>query len=310
MNAAHSTISVIIPTHNRADLLAGALRSLEAARDYLAGDEVVVVANACTDGTEALVDEMRADFPVPLRLCVEPTPGLNLARNRGASEARGDLLAFIDDDVLVEPGWAESIRAMFDQLGAEIGTGPVELSWTLIERPDWLTTRAEKLLTTIDLGPEIVRTKSESHFVGANLSMRSALWHELGGFSAGLDRSGNDLLSGGDTEFVGRALENGSAGVYHPRARLLHMVTPGRTTMEYLGAVAEARGRTRVALSRLGTSSGRFLMARHGSAQVLLGTWWRLRGLLTGDRRRGVDGLLVCRRGWGTLRALIARPGR
>lgn len=302
-----STISVIIPTHNRAELLVGTLRSLAVARDYHGGDEVIVVANACTDGTEAAVDGLRPDFPVALRLCREVEPSLNLARNRGASEARGDLLAFIDDDVRVDKGWVDALRTNFDECGADIGTGPVRLCWELVPRPTWLTQRAAKLLTAIDLGADVIATNNANHFVGANLTMRSKLWRDLGGFRAGLDRSGKDLLSGGDTEFVNRALQLGNHGVYHPGAGLLHVVTPCRATMKYLAAVAEGRGRTRVALSRLDPSHSPLLLARHGVAQMMVGTWWRLRGLATGHRSCRVDGRLVSRRGLGTLRALAAR---
>lgn len=308
MSAPPSTISVIIPTHNRVDLLVRALRRLAAARGYLAGDEVVVVANACIDGTQAAVDELRGGFPVELRICAEGNPNLNAARNRGASEAHGDLLAFIDDDVLVEDGWIDAVRASFDDRGADIVTGPVELCWELVQKPEWLTQRAAKLLTTIDLGPDVIITRNTNHFVGANLAMRSRLWRDLGGFRAGLDRSGQDLLSGGDTEFVGRALEMGQQGIYHPRARVRHLVTPRRATMDYLAAVAEGRGRTRVALSRLGSSHHPLLLVRYGAAQLVVGAWWRLYGLAAGSRTRTVDGLLVSRRGWGTLRALISPP--
>lgn len=306
MTITPSTISVIIPTHNRADLLARALRSLSEVRGYVAGDEVLVVANACTDGTEGVVEGLRLDFPVELRVCTEGNPSLNGARNRGASEADGDLLAFIDDDVLVDPGWIAAVRATFDDRGADIGTGPVELCWKLAPRPDWLTHRAAKLLTTIDLGTDFIATNNPNHFVGANLAMRAQLWHDLGGFRVGLDRCGKDLLSGGDTEFVNRAFEKGCQGVYHPQAWVLHLVPPGRATMDYLAAVAEGRGRTRVALSRLGPSHRPGRLARHGVAQLIVGTWWRLRGQASGDRERSVDGLLVSRRGLGTLRALVS----
>jgi GT2 family glycosyltransferase len=95
-------ISVVIPTHNRADALE--LTLLHLSQQQLdAPWEVVVVNNRCTDNTDEVVTGR--SFPAPLRLVHEATPGPAAARNAGARQAAGEYLLFMDNDIVVEPDY-------------------------------------------------------------------------------------------------------------------------------------------------------------------------------------------------------------
>jgi len=100
MTVSSIALSVVIPTHNRSDALAATLARL-AEQDFGESWEVIVVNNRCTDDTDEVV--RRQNFPALLRLVHEETPGVAAARNRGAREARGEILVFIDNDILVPP---------------------------------------------------------------------------------------------------------------------------------------------------------------------------------------------------------------
>src|SRR5213596_676102 len=102
-------ISVIMSTRNRAHYLPDALRTL-AAQDCEAPFEVVVIDNASTDNTPAVLTEWcRTDSR--FRTVREPCPGLSRGKNAGIRVARAPLLLFTDDDMRVEPHW---IRAYHD----------------------------------------------------------------------------------------------------------------------------------------------------------------------------------------------------
>lgn len=105
-------ISVIIPTHNRADALSKTLETL-ARQDFKEAWEAVVVNNNSTDDTDEVVKNFK--FPVPLTLVHESVPGPSAARNAGARAAKGEALVFIDNDILVEPDFVrrhvETLRA-------------------------------------------------------------------------------------------------------------------------------------------------------------------------------------------------------
>ena len=99
-------ISVIIATHNRADLLSIALESV--ARQTLDPTryEVIVVDNASTDKTAALVKQMSTGMP-QLRYIAEERLGLSWARNAGLAAAQSPYVAYLDDDARAEPIWLE-----------------------------------------------------------------------------------------------------------------------------------------------------------------------------------------------------------
>ena len=95
-------ISAVICTYNRADLLAGAIESLLEQTLNPAHREIIVVDNASTDGTRAVVEQFAPDG---VRYVLETRQGLGYARNRGWQEARGEFVAYIDDDARA-PGTA------------------------------------------------------------------------------------------------------------------------------------------------------------------------------------------------------------
>ena len=103
--------SVVISTHNRRDDLRECLASLPWERLTDLGVEVVVVEDGCTDGTSAMIP---AEFSEARLVTVAPKQGPSYCRNRGAGEARGELLLFIDDDAVVEPGWLDAMLAADD----------------------------------------------------------------------------------------------------------------------------------------------------------------------------------------------------
>ncbi len=115
--------SVVVCTRDRAESLRRALRSV-LAMDY-PDFELVVVDNAPrTSATRDVVDEL-ADPRV--RYVLEPRPGLSCARNRGVAEARGEIVAFTDDDVVADVGWLAALVAGFGRVphvGAVTGLVP------------------------------------------------------------------------------------------------------------------------------------------------------------------------------------------
>ena len=96
--------SIVICTRNRAQDLAATLRSLNRLQmpDGRSG-EVVVVDNGSSDHTAKVIAEARAFLTLPLVAATEPECGLGAARNRGLRLARGEIIAWTDDDVRPAP---------------------------------------------------------------------------------------------------------------------------------------------------------------------------------------------------------------
>ena len=113
-------LTLVICTHNRARLLARTLASLNAAaRPRNLDVNILVVANACTDGTANLLksycDRPESNRRLPLRWVTEPKPGKSHALNRAIGLVETGILAFVDDDHRVDEHYlfavAEASRA-------------------------------------------------------------------------------------------------------------------------------------------------------------------------------------------------------
>ena len=97
-------LTVVLPTFDRAGPLRRAIAALQRQSLDHSLYEVVVVDNNCTDGTAELLERLNDGRVRALR---ESRQGLSFARNAGIAAARGDIIAFTDDDVETAPDWAE-----------------------------------------------------------------------------------------------------------------------------------------------------------------------------------------------------------
>jgi glycosyltransferase involved in cell wall biosynthesis len=96
-------VSIVVPTHNRGPRLGACLDALGRQRWPSDGLEVIVVADGCTDDTADVFASWRPPFAA--RLLRQPASGPAVARNRGAADARGRFLIFLDDDIQVDEGF-------------------------------------------------------------------------------------------------------------------------------------------------------------------------------------------------------------
>jgi glycosyltransferase involved in cell wall biosynthesis len=100
------TISIVMPTFNRRDRLARVLRALEGQTYPVDKFEVVVVSDGSTDGTSAFMATLTS--PLRITFVEQPNQGPAVARNTGVSHASGELIIFIDDDVVPSPTLVEA----------------------------------------------------------------------------------------------------------------------------------------------------------------------------------------------------------
>jgi glycosyltransferase involved in cell wall biosynthesis len=251
-------LSAIVPTHNRPVALRRCLETLQAQDVAPSSLEVLVVDDGSPPeaAIPALVEDVSRAGPVPMRCESLALTGLNGARNHGAAHASGEVLAFIDDDTLVSPGWAGAlIRTFANHACAAVG-GKVELELAG-PAPEWLASR-RYYLAEYDLGPEPRWLTGElidgrdPFPVGANCAVRRSDFEALGGFLTGLDRIGGSLISNGDTEFFRRLHATGRTLRYEPEARLVHCVPADRLTVRFFAKRHYAQGYSDQLLRNLG----------------------------------------------------------
>lgn len=105
-------LSVILPTLNRSRLLTRALLSLVqqiCSKEY----EIIVVDNGSKDGTKHMVKKINKLFGRKIKYLYDARPGSLIGRHVGAKRAQGDILSFVDDDIIVPPHWVEGIYNVF-----------------------------------------------------------------------------------------------------------------------------------------------------------------------------------------------------
>jgi glycosyltransferase involved in cell wall biosynthesis len=227
-----TSLSVVIPTRDRPELLRECLLTLVGQLDATKLEVVVV-----DDGSRIPLAESLSGEPfegVDVRFDRQLPKGLNDARNRGVEVAVAPLIAFLDDDTLVGAGWAHALLDAFSQTGCDAVGGRIELQFEG-SVPPWLRPSLHGYLSEFDHGDEAAWLDAESVPVGANCAVRRTAWEQAGGFRTGLDRSGSSLVSNGDTEFFRRLLSGGHGIRYEPRATV-------RLTLEFFRRRARAQG--------------------------------------------------------------------
>lgn len=231
--SAEPRVSVVICTHNRADWLRGAIDSVLGQGVPDAEYELLVVDNRSTDGTRALC-ESYAGHP-SFRFVYEPELGLCHARNRGWREARGEHVAYLDDDAVAEPGWLTAIgQAFASEPRAGVVGGKVEPIWE-VPQPHWLSDHLAWGLTIVDWpgGPKVIPDVRVEWLVGANMAMPRRVLEDVGGFEPRLDRVGSNMLSGGDVFLQRRIIERGYLCVYEPAMAVRHLVPKARLERDW-----------------------------------------------------------------------------
>lgn len=245
-------ISVIICTHRRVNSLALALESLTRQAWRGGGWEVLVVENDTEPSPEvgALVQNIADRLPV--RLCYENVPKLSRARNRGAHEAKGEYLAYLDDDAEAKEKWLEALMEGCSRYHPDICGGP---SYALFRspkafwyQPDWETSY---------LFGDAPRTLEKGETLGGmNFVVRRELLLNLGGFSEALGMAGKKLGYGEETFLMQSAWKAFPTlkVQYLPDAAVLHEVRAEKMTIRWQIRRSLAGGRSSAKTKHCNTS--------------------------------------------------------
>lgn len=249
------SISVLICTYNRAELLAQTLEAL--ARTTIPDRcpvEVVVVDNNSTDDTPNVVRRAAAAGPVPVRYVHERQQGKSFALNAGLSLSQGEVIALTDDDVLPGADWLLRIASNFRSADDVVFVfGKVLPRWAVPPPPEMLTIRARDIwgpLALVDYGDETIRYDAETFGtrrlpVGANLAIRRDAIEKVGGWRTDLGKVDNTLIAGEDHELCVRLFLAGLySGIYDPAVSVRHLVPAARLTRRYFRRWFYWHGRT------------------------------------------------------------------
>jgi glycosyltransferase involved in cell wall biosynthesis len=275
------TLDVLIPTRNRARLLARALDSLLAARlPAELAVTITVIDNGSSDGTPGLLEWMTARYRGRIQVVHERRCGKSRALNAGIAATAGELVGMIDDDEEVDGGWYEEIlRAFSADPSLDFVGGPYYPVWAQTP-PAWIPRDYLAVLGDVDSGSgeQPYGPAFAGILKGGNAVIRRTALEHVGPYAEHLGPAGAArLLSCEDEEMYLRLLEAGARGRYLPKLIVHHHVCAGRLRPGYFRRWCFWRGVSRGLMDRAHPLPVRYLAgvprflygaAAHGLARV------------------------------------------
>ncbi|HEY0524926.1 MAG TPA: glycosyltransferase [Stellaceae bacterium] len=273
--AAAPRTSVLVATRNGTATIGKLLDALCALVPPPGGWEAVIVDNASTDGTAALV----ASYcdRLPLTLLTEARPGKNRALNQGLGQVAGDLVAFTDDDVIPQPDWLVAMREAADaQPGFTVIGGLILPCWET-QPPAWILETVPLGVTYALLPDEPEGPGDPKMFWGPNVAIRRAVFDAGLRFDETIGPDGTpDYAMGSETEMNLRLAALGHRFWRTRAAVVRHIVKARAFEREWLIARAHRAGRGAQRLGRTPYQRG-----EGSSLQLLVDvTSWRWRRLV------------------------------
>ena len=217
-------VSVVVPTLNRERYLEACLNSLSNLDYPKSLLEVIVVDGGSSDGTRSMLMTSFKDF----KTIVENRDGISFARNTGGEFARGDIIAFTDDDCVVDKDWLKNLVTAFRDVKISVAGGP-----NFLLCPDLFPAKLVKspTLGIFSLG----ETKHEVEFlITANFAIRTRVFETVK-FDVLFGRRKTAIYKWEeDVEICQRLVDSGYKLMYEPTAKVYHNINPMRTGLKYV----------------------------------------------------------------------------
>jgi len=234
-------LSLLICTHKRAPSLGITLSKLIGQLPLSFEWEILVVDNANDLATQKVVADYKAHLPVSL--IIEKRAGQNSARNAALSSLNGKLIVFTDDDISPKENWLFSLyKASQDNPSVTVFGGKIIPLWDTSDIP-WQATAwfSSFVYAHQDLGEKSLYYVDGCFPSSPNMAIRRSVFDEGLKFNTKIGPIGKKRISGSESEFLSRVLEE-KQGLYIPEAQVLHRITGNMLKRKYLRKRCYAMG--------------------------------------------------------------------
>lgn len=233
-------LSLIIATYNRAEQLMVTLESVATQRHPAQRWECIVVDNNSKDDTRERVEAFAAAHPdLQLRYIFESNQGLSYARNRGIEEAKGEIIAFVDDDERIVEEFVSAYVELFASHPDAMSAGGKIIAEYPTGRPRWMSKYTEQpIANPMDFGKSVKPFPKGRIPGGGNMAMRRSVFDKIGRFDTSLGRTGKQLIGGEESDLFERIEAAGMACYYVPRAVMYHIIPESKLTIDYFRRLA------------------------------------------------------------------------
>ena len=227
--------SVVICTYNRLSLLKLCIESISTLKTFASEFETLVIDNNSSDGTEEFCNGLNKLYPDNnWRYFKETNQGISFARTRGAKEASGNIIAYIDDDCIAETDWLEKIIEFYKNNPDTLSTGGRIIPKYLVPAADWFGKYFWGLVGNYDLGNKVFQMKGARYPSGANMHFRKTAFEKYGYFDGNLGRSGKSLMAGEEKAMYLKLINANEKVYYLPQVIVHHHVEGNKFDKEYV----------------------------------------------------------------------------
>jgi len=263
-------ISVVICTYNRVDIFVDALKTICNQSLDASFYEVIVVDNNSSDNTAHVAKDFCERFPT-VRYCLESKQGLSHARNRGWQEAKGEYVAYIDDDCKIPEQFLAVAKSIIERISPVAFGGP-GLAFYNSPKPRWYKdsygSQTPFKEVRILKGIEITR------IYGMNMFFRRSALQASGGFDPKLGMIGDKLAYYEETAVmlhIAKAMPE-EIFYYDPALYVYHLVQEERMSFRWFARATISIGRYSVLcnVSDMPSGTGRLVLLRHIILKMLL----------------------------------------
>lgn len=225
--------TVALCTHNHADRLTRTLADLAQMRAPDVPWEFLIIDNASSDATPAILEGHAWPQGWQVRVVREDKLGLSNARNRAIQEARGEYVIFMDDDETADPDWLCAFERLVEAHSPDAFGGRIDVMFEDM-RPSWLADELLAFLGELHRADTIVQlTDPGSFFHGGNFGFRKSVCETVGGFDSMLGRKGTDNTGGEEVDFYRRLLAAGFRVWWTPEAVIYHRIQAAKLKRGY-----------------------------------------------------------------------------
>jgi GT2 family glycosyltransferase len=244
------SVSIVVATKGRLDGLQRLFASLKQIPDWHSIQPEVIIGNNADDPALARsVQELVQSFGREMgnvRHLREENPSQPRAKcrtqNLAIGEARGDILAFVDDDVEVTSPWLSALYDFFQLHPFDAMQGPILVPLEMQNNEEFLRAyHRYRTIPFVQYGPEVMEIRT---LTGANMAMRREVFSRVGLFNEQLGPGRLGISE--DVEFAQRMIRHGKRIGYEPKAAVYHEVDWSRLTEEFFRLRHEQQGRSRL----------------------------------------------------------------
>jgi GT2 family glycosyltransferase len=261
-------ISVVVPTCERPTTLKVLIDSLAACCYSKDSYEIIVVDQSSSNGKRGQTEKICSliDNLIYIHSDIKCSSD---SRNRGWERAKGKIIAFTDDDAIVDSQWLNALADAFGKHKKNVGiVGGRIVPLFKGKKPDWLPPEREYLLPSFNYDGEMRPFPENSLPISVNLAIWRSLFKELGGFNTklGLKNDAEIPYIGGEDTYLGmKVREAGYHIIYQPEAIVYHPVTSWRLKKKFFLIRNFREGTTCMALESVKERCTEKVLAKHTS---------------------------------------------